>query len=89
MINSNQQKPYMYVRAEDVDNGCIAEDSDDTDDGDEHPYGVVPVVGDHGEVVPVGVDEEGVGIKDVGGCLVHWDVRHSSRREVGCWNKNI
>lgn len=61
----------MYVRAEDVDNGCIAEDSNDTDDGDEHPYGVVPVVGDHGKVVPVGVDEEGVGVKDVGGRLVH------------------
>lgn len=69
MINFNQQKP--YIRAEDVDNGCIAEDSDDTDDGDEHPDGVVPVVGDQGEVVPVGVNEEGVGIKDVGGGLVH------------------
>lgn len=32
------------------------------------------VVGDYGEVVLVGVNEEGVGIKDVGGGFVYWDV---------------
>lgn len=47
------------------------------------------VVGDYGEVVLVGVNEEGVGIKDVGGGFVYWDVCYCGWGEVGGWNINI
>lgn len=37
----------------------------------------------------MGVNEEGVGIKDVGGGFVYWDVCYCGWGEVGGWNINI
>lgn len=78
-----ERKPHqnlsVYVRAEDVDDCCIAKDSDDTNNGDENSDSIVPCVGYQGEVIPVGMNEEAVGVEDVSCGFVHRNLRHSCR----------
>ena len=52
-------------RSKDVDDEEVTQRATDADESDEDADGIVPEVGDEGELLPVRMDEQVVGVVDV------------------------
>jgi hypothetical protein len=66
----------LYVRGEDVNDGGVPTNSNNTDNSDVYGDCIVPRVGNQGILVPMGMDKKAVRIEYVSGSLVDGDNRH-------------